>query len=95
MNGLLTEEAGKYAGKKARIVDEEIISDLEKNGFLVFREKFSHDYPICWRCKNPLLMMSVPQWFFRISKIHSKLMKENDKVNWVPYWAKDRMKAWL
>lgn len=95
INGNLTKEAGKYSGKKAGIVDEEIINDLKKNGFLVYSEKYSHDYPLCWRCSSSLLMMSVPQWFFRISKIHSKLLKENEKINWIPSWAKERMKAWL
>jgi isoleucyl-tRNA synthetase len=95
MNGSLTKETGKYAGEKARIVDKEIIKDLEKDGFLIFIEKYSHDYPLCWRCSTPLLMISVPQWFFKISSIHSKLLKENDKVNWVPSWTKERMRAWL
>jgi len=34
-DGVLTEEAGKYAGKKAREVDGEIVADLEENGYLV------------------------------------------------------------
>ncbi len=95
LNGLLTEEAGKYAGKKARIVDEEIIRDLDDAGMLVFKHKYSHDYPFCWRCKEPLLMIASPQWFFKISKIHKKLLSENKKTNWVPSWMGKRMKAWL
>ncbi|MEW6295164.1 MAG: isoleucine--tRNA ligase [Candidatus Diapherotrites archaeon] len=95
LNGELTEETGKYAGKKARIVDKEIIEDLEKMNALVFRHPFTHDYPLCWRCKTPLLMISVPQWFFRISGIQARLIELNEKVNWVPFWMKDRMKNWL
>jgi isoleucyl-tRNA synthetase len=95
IGGFLTEEAGKYAGKKARVVDAEIIEDLEKDNLLVYQKKYSHDYPLCWRCKSSLLMVSLPQWFFRISKIHSKIMKENEKVNWVPPYMQLRMKAWL
>ncbi len=95
MNGLLTKETGKYQGKKARIVDEEIIKDLENMNMLVHTHKYSHDYPICWRCKTPLLMISVPQWFFKIKSIHSKLLKENRKVEWVPKYMELRMKAWL
>ena len=95
ISGNLTKEAGKYSGKKARIVDKEITEDLEKDNFLICSEKYTHDYPLCWRCSSSLLMMSMPQWFFRISKIHSKLLKENEKVNWTPSWSKDRMKAWL
>jgi isoleucyl-tRNA synthetase len=95
MSGLLTKEAGKYKGKKARVVDEEIIRDLEEGGSLVYKKKYTHDYPLCWRCKDPLLMVSLPQWFLRISKIHSKLLKENQKTNWIPNYMKLRMKAWL
>ncbi|MBI2630435.1 isoleucine--tRNA ligase [Candidatus Pacearchaeota archaeon] len=95
INGELTEETGKYAGKKARVVDEEIIQDLEREGFLVYKKKYSHDYPLCWRCKSPLLMVSQPQWFFKISDIQKKLLEENEETNWLPSWTKSRMKAWL
>ena len=95
INGLLTKETGKYAGKKARVVDKEIIEDLEKSGNLVYKLKYTHDYPLCWRCKSSLLMISQPQWFLKISEIHKKLLKRNEEVNWVPSWMKLRMKAWL
>lgn len=94
-NGLLTEEAGKYAGKKARVVDREIMEDLEKDGALIYKMGYEHDYPLCWRDKTPLLMISQPQWFLKVSEIQKKLLKENDKVNWVPDYMKLRMKAWL
>ena len=95
ISGNLTEETGKYAGKKARIVDAEIIDDLEKDGFLVYKHKYTHDYPLCWRCKSPLLLISQPQWFLKISEIHEKLMQENEKTNWIPKYMKLRMKTWL
>ena len=95
LDGSFTEEAGKYSGKIARIVDKEIIEDLERDHALVYKHQYSHDYPICWRCKTPLLMMSVPQWFFKISEIQKKLLKENDKIKWQPSWMRERMKAWL
>ena len=95
ISGLMTEEAGKYAGKKARVVDAEIIKDLDEEGMLARIEPYSHDYPLCWRCKEPLLMLALPQWFFRISSIHSKLLEENQETIWIPSWMKLRMKAWL
>ncbi|MDP2673156.1 MAG: isoleucine--tRNA ligase [Nanoarchaeota archaeon] len=95
IDGNLTEEAGKYAGKKARIVDKEIIEDLMNGGYLAYKINYNHDYPICWRCKTPLLMVSQPQWFLKISSIHEKLLIENEKTNWIPKWMKLRMKAWL
>jgi len=95
ITGLMTEEAGKYAGKKARVVDAEILEDLDKAGMLVFKHPYTHDYPICWRCNSPLLMLSTPQWFFNIKQIRGKLIKENEQVNWTPAWMKARMRNWL
>ena len=95
MNGLLTHEAGKYAGKRARVVDKEIIEDLEKDNLLVHKMIYSHDYPLCWRCKSALLMVSIPQWFLKISEIQKKILEENEKTNWLPSYMKLRMKAWL
>ena len=95
IDGVLNEEAGKYSGKKARVVDSEIIEDLEKNGFLVHKHKYTHDYPLCWRCKSSLLMISLPQWFFKIQNIHKKILKSNQEINWIPKYMGLRMKAWL
>ena len=95
ISGNMTEEAGKYSGKKARVVDAEIIQDLENDDALVYSIKYAHDYPLCWRCKSPLLMVSLPQWFLKISEIQKKLIKENESTNWVPLWMKMRMNAWL
>ncbi len=95
ISGCLTKEAGKYAGKKARVVDKEIIEDLEKDNMLIYKLPYTHDYPLCWRCKSPLLMISQPQWFLKISEIKSAILKENEKTNWLPRWMQLRMKAWL
>jgi len=95
LDGVLTKKAGKYAGKRARVVDEEIILDLENKGLLVYKHPYTHDYPICWRCETPLLQIGIPQWFFRVTKIRAKLLAENRKVNWVPRWAGERFQDWL
>ncbi len=95
LNGQMTEEAGKYKGKKARIVDKEIVSDLKEMNFLVFEHLYTHDYPVCWRCKTPLLMVSVPQWFFKVSSIRKRMLELNSENNWVPSWMHDRMKNWI
>ncbi len=94
-NGVLTGEAGKYAGRLAREVDKQITDDLRNDGFLAHQMMYDHDYPLCWRDKTPLLMIAQPQWFLRISKIQKKLLAENEKVHWIPGYMKLRMKAWL
>ena len=95
IDGLMTEMAGKYERKKARVVDKEIISDLEEMNALVLKHPYTHDYPTCWRCKSPLLMLSVKQWFLKISAIQKKLLKSNKETKWVPDFMQDRMHDWL
>jgi isoleucyl-tRNA synthetase len=94
-DGSMTKEAGKYAGKKARVVDEEIIRDLGEEGMLAYKHPHTHDYPMCWRCDTPLLQVGVPQWFFKVTGVRNKLLSENRKVNWIPRWAGDRFNDWL
>lgn len=94
-DGILTEETGKYSGKKAREVDKEIIEDLKKDGFIVAEKDYLHDYPLCWRDKSPLLMIAQPQWFLKISEMRKEILEENESNNWVPDYMRLRMKAWL
>ena len=95
IEGKFEKNTGKYSGMKAEAANKEIIRDLEEKDFLVHKESYVHDYPVCWRCKSQLLMISVPQWFFKISEIKDKILASNEEVNWVPSYMKLRMKAWL
>ncbi len=95
LDGLMTKDAGKYAGKRARVVDTEIIEDLKSAGALLHMHNYLHDYPVCWRCKTPLLMIATPQWFFKITAIQERLKELNQEVLWVPSWGKDLFANWL
>lgn len=95
LDGTMKEEAGKYSGGRARIIDSEIISDLENDSALIYKHKYTHDYPVCWRCNSPLLMISVPQWFFAVEKLRNKMLGLNEEVFWVPEWGKARFRNWL
>ncbi len=95
LNGTFTEEVGKFSGIYVKEADQYIIEELEKTSSLLAQEKVTHDYPQCWRCKTPLLQMAVPQWFFKVTAIREKLLRENEKINWVPTWARKRNKNWL
>ena len=96
LDGTFTEEAGKWIyGKFTKKADSIIINKLAERNALFHRQNVTHDYPICWRCNDPLLQVSIPQWFFKVSQIRGKLLEENSKVNWTPKWAGNRFKDWL
>jgi isoleucyl-tRNA synthetase len=89
--GFFVEKAGKYKGKPAREANEEIIKDLERANALFHKGKIVHKYPVCWRCKTPLLLRATSQWFIKVSKLKDDLLYWIDKVNWVPEWSKTRI----
>ncbi|MBI4044813.1 MAG: isoleucine--tRNA ligase [Candidatus Diapherotrites archaeon] len=95
LNGTFNKLGGKYEGKKARPANTEIIKDLKEKGAVLLEEKYTHDYPFCWRCKNPLLMLASPQWFFRITGIRKRLMELNEEVYWTPPYGRSRFENWL
>ncbi len=45
-------------------------------GCCSFKTDYSHQYPSCWRCKNPIVFRSTPQWF--ISMETQRPQKEGD-----------------
>jgi len=95
MDGRFNENSGKYSGIFAKDADQMIIQELKDRNMLLHEEKITHEYPLCWRCDSPLLMMAVPQWFFRVTKIRGRMIEENKKINWVPDWAGQRFQNWL
>jgi len=95
MDGTFGKGSGRYTGVFAKTADKMIVDELKRRGALLAEEKVKHDYPMCWRCESPLLMMAVPQWFFRVTEIRGKLLEENAKINWVPEWAGQRFRNWL
>jgi len=95
MDGTFDENCGKYSGIFVKDSDNMIIQELRDRNLLLYEEKFEHDYPICWRCNSPLLLISVPQWFFKVTAIRDNLIEENKNINWNPNWASQRFQNWL
>ena len=76
--------------------DKLIIEALKKKGKLFKVEECEHDYPFCWRCKTPLLYYPRESWFVRMSSLRKELLKNNQKINWVPGHIKNgRFGEWL
>ncbi len=94
--GRFTEEAGKYAGKHVRDANKEIIEDLRRKGLLFYAGVLTHKYPVCWRCKTPLILRATPQWYIKVTQLKKRFLEEASKVNWVPEWAGyARFRNWL
>ena len=89
--GVLTDEAGQFAGLTTDEANKKIAMHLDETGALLALEKIIHQYPHCWRCKSPILFRATEQCFCSISDFADKAIDAIDTVEWVPAWGKDRI----
>lgn len=90
-SGVLTAEAGIFEGLSVEKANKPIADYLKEAGNLFATKKIEHQYPHCWRCKQPILFRATEQWFCSIDKFKDKAVEEIKKVNWVPSWGEDRI----
>jgi len=73
-----------------------ITAKLREQGSLVRREMYSHSYPHCWRCRNPLIYKAVSSWFVEVTKFRDRMVELNQQITWVPEHVKDgQFGKWL
>lgn len=89
--GVLTEQAGQFAGLKTQQANSVIAKHLEETGHLFAIEKMVHQYPHCWRCKNPIIFRATEQWFCSIDGFKEDAIKAIKEVTWIPGWGEDRI----
>lgn len=90
-NGVLTEEAGQFAGLTTDEANKKIAVYLDENGYLFTLKKIIHQYPHCWRCKTPILFRATDQWFCSVEDFKDKACEAIDSVKWIPSWGHDRI----
>ena len=91
--GYQTEEAGKFAGLRYDKSNEAILADMKETGALFASAEIEHEYPHCWRCKNPIIFRATPQWFCSVDAFKNEAVEACEKVEWLPEWGGDRIKS--
>jgi isoleucyl-tRNA synthetase len=91
--GKFTEDVGvpAWVGKYVFDANAEIVTFLRENGALLAEQKYTHDYPHCWRSKTPIVFRAVEQFFIRIDAFRAEALTAVDSVNWIPQWARNRI----
>ena len=95
------DESGKFTetpweGTFVMDADPEIIKYLAKENKIFKKQKFTHNYPHCWRCHTPLIYYAHPSWYIEVTKFKDKLISNNNGVNWFPDFVGDkRFGNWL
>ncbi len=91
--GVLTADAGIFAGQHVFKANKPIVEHLRATGFLAGNEDVKHSYPHCWRCKNPIIFRAMEQWFIALDHLalRQSALAEVKKVKWVPSWGENRI----
>ncbi len=94
-----------FAGQRVFDANPQVEAALHERARLWHREAFTHQYPHCWRCHNPVIFLATPQWFVRMDgalagapdadaprTLRSAAQAAIDRdVRWIPAWGRDRI----
>ena len=94
--GKFTDEVSDFKELFVKDADPKIINYLDKHKILFKKENYTHTYPFCWRCSTPLIYYAMLSWFIKVSQFREELLKNNEKINWIPEHIKEgRFGNWL
>ena len=103
--GQFLENVELFAGQKVFDANPNVEQALHERSRLWNRETFSHQYPHCWRCHNPVIFLATSQWFVRLDGDpaitgedgQKRTLREaarhaiDNQVKWIPPWGRDRI----
>ena len=92
--GFFTADIEHFAGLKIWDANPKITEFLRERGALVSTVPYTHSYPICWRCKNPVIFRATAQWFIAMDRrgFREKALSEIQATRWIPAWGEDRIR---
>ncbi len=90
-SGFFTGEAGEFAGMPYAEGGEAVVGALNREGVLLKASSYVHQYPHCWRCKNPVLFRATEQWFASIDGFRREALEAVRGVRWTPAWGEERI----
>jgi isoleucyl-tRNA synthetase len=95
-DGRFKKEVSDFRDEFVKDADPKIIESLKEKNILFKEELIVHEYPYCWRCDTPLLYYAIESWYVLVTKIKERLLKNNEKIHWVPAHLKEgRFGKWL
>ena len=69
MDGIMTEEAGKFAGQERYECRKNLVAELKENGFLVKIEEHNHAVAHCKRCTLVIEPLVSKLWFVKMATL--------------------------
>ncbi len=91
--GHFLETVELFGGQRVWDANPNVERALQERGRLWHRETFSHQYPHCWRCQNPVIFLATSQWFIAMdtARLREQALAEIERVRWIPSWGRERI----
>ena len=94
--GRFLPEVEHFAGQKVFDANPAVVDFLRDRGVLLQAGKDSHSYPICWRCKNPIIFRATEQWFIALDEgtpsLRERALEAIAATRWLPAWGEERIR---
>ncbi|HWP33998.1 MAG TPA: class I tRNA ligase family protein, partial [Thermodesulfobacteriota bacterium] len=96
-DGRFTADVLHVAGQRVFDANPAVTRLIEAAGHLLAREPYRHSYPHCWRCKNPVIFRSTPQWFIALDKdgLRQRALEAIEQVTWIPARGRERIASMI
>jgi isoleucyl-tRNA synthetase len=97
--GVYREGLPEYKGKNVFEANPIIVKLLHDRGALLGSHSYTHSYPHCWRCHNPVIFRATEQWFIKMDQsahgkqktLRAEALEEVHGVKWIPAWGEERI----
>jgi isoleucyl-tRNA synthetase len=97
--GVYLEGLPEYKGKNVFEANPIIVKLLDERGALLGNHNYTHSYPHCWRCHNPVIFRATEQWFIKMDQaehgkektLRAEALEEIHGVKWIPAWGEERI----
>ncbi len=93
-NGQISEAGCKYSGLYVNKARAAIVEDLRAAGLLEKSEKMQHEVGVCDRCKAPVEILEVKQWFMKTMELVDKVEDNANAIPWYPDYMRNRLIDW-
>jgi len=97
--GRFTAGTEPFTGRSVLEVNDDIVAWLREKGRLLGASSFTHSYPHCWRCHQPVIFRATDQWFMVIDHAPDGATPHRDRalaaiegVRWDPASSQNRIR---
>ncbi len=86
---------GPCKGMRSDAAREKILELLDKEGYLIKKEKMKHSANVHDKCGTPVEYIQTEQWFIKILDKKKKLIEQGKKIKWYPEFMFKRYENWV